>query len=155
MDNHHLAVSLPADRLTRVLNLLRKLEAELPFLIMLSDEERDAMPILDERKLAYIDRALHLVEAHPDFMPRDFEADEFGTDVKLVKALGLIHSHLLPLARKLDELEKSVAVLDADTRRQFEELRSVVFALAVPPVVRRRGLTAKAYIRCRRYAIPE
>lgn len=103
MDNHHLAVSLPADRLTRVLNLLRKLEAELPFLIMLSDEERDAMPILDERKLAYIDRALHLVEAHPDFMPRDFGADEFGTDVQLVKALGLIHSHLLPLARKLDD----------------------------------------------------
>jgi hypothetical protein len=32
------------------------------------------------------------------------------------------------LARKLDELEKSVAVLDADTRRQFKELRSVVSA---------------------------
>ena len=44
MDNHHLAVSLPADRLTRVLNLLRKLEAELPFqlfsdaLIWLADD---------------------------------------------------------------------------------------------------------------------
>lgn len=38
------------------------------------------------------------------------------------------------LARKLDELEKSVAVLDADTRRQFKELRAVVFSLASPPV---------------------
>ena len=37
------------------------------------------------------------------------------------------------LARKLDALEKSVAVLDADTRRQFKELRAVVFALAAPP----------------------
>ncbi len=37
------------------------------------------------------------------------------------------------LARKLDALEKSVAVLDADTRRQFKELRAVVFALATPP----------------------
>jgi hypothetical protein len=38
------------------------------------------------------------------------------------------------LSRKLDELEKSVAVLDADTRRQFRELRAVVFSLASPPV---------------------
>lgn len=37
------------------------------------------------------------------------------------------------LARKLDTLEKSVAVMDADTRRQFKELRAVVFALAAPP----------------------
>lgn len=37
------------------------------------------------------------------------------------------------LARKLDALEKSVAVLDADTRRQFRELRAVVFSLASPP----------------------
>ena len=37
------------------------------------------------------------------------------------------------LARKLDALEKSVAVMDADTKRQFKELRAVVFALASPP----------------------
>ena len=37
------------------------------------------------------------------------------------------------LARKLDALEKSVAVMDANTKRQFKELRAVVFALATPP----------------------
>jgi len=37
------------------------------------------------------------------------------------------------LARRLDALEKSVAVMDADTKRQFKELRAVVFALATPP----------------------
>ena len=37
------------------------------------------------------------------------------------------------LARKLDALEKSVTVLDADTKRQFKELRAVVFSLAPPP----------------------
>jgi hypothetical protein len=38
------------------------------------------------------------------------------------------------LARKLEALEKSVAVLDADAKRQFKELRAMVFALAGPPV---------------------
>ena len=37
------------------------------------------------------------------------------------------------LARKLDALEKTVAVLDADSRRQFKELRTLVFSLALPP----------------------
>ncbi len=37
------------------------------------------------------------------------------------------------LAAKLDALEKSLAIMDADTRRQFKELRAVVFALASPP----------------------
>ena len=35
-------------------------------------------------------------------------------------------------ARRLDSLEKSVAIMDADTRRQFKELRSIVFSLAMP-----------------------
>ena len=35
--------------------------------------------------------------------------------------------------RKLDALEKSVAVLDADSRRQFKELRALVFSMATPP----------------------
>ncbi len=37
------------------------------------------------------------------------------------------------LSAKIDELEKSLAILDADTRRQFKELRAVVFSLAAPP----------------------
>jgi len=37
------------------------------------------------------------------------------------------------LARKLDALDKTVAVLDADSRRQFRELRALVFSLALPP----------------------
>ena len=37
------------------------------------------------------------------------------------------------MLRKLQALEKSVVVLDADSRRQFKELRTLVFSLATPP----------------------
>ncbi len=37
------------------------------------------------------------------------------------------------LAQKLHALEKSVAMLDAETRRRFKELQAVVFSLASPP----------------------
>jgi hypothetical protein len=56
--------------------------------------------------------------------------------VYIVRAFVRLRSMLetnAQLARKLDALEKSFAVMDADTKRQFKELRAVVFALASPP----------------------
>jgi hypothetical protein len=56
--------------------------------------------------------------------------------VYIVRAFVSLRSMLetnAQLARKLDVLEKSVAVMDADTKRQFKELRAVVFSLASPP----------------------
>ena len=48
------------------------------------------------------------------------------------------------LARKLEALEKSVATLDARTRRQFEEVYAAIRALMAPPVAKSRpiGFTA-------------
>jgi len=48
------------------------------------------------------------------------------------------------LARKLEVLEKSVAVLDRKTRRQFEEVYAAIRALMVPPDAKSRpiGFTA-------------
>ncbi|MEX0735186.1 MAG: hypothetical protein WD051_11225 [Steroidobacteraceae bacterium] len=48
------------------------------------------------------------------------------------------------LARKLDVLEKSVATLDARTRRQFEEVYKAIRALMAPPALKPRpiGFTA-------------
>ena len=49
------------------------------------------------------------------------------------------------LAHKLAALEKSVATLDARTRRQFEEVYGAIRALMTPPGVKSRpiGFTAK------------
>lgn len=119
MDNHHLAVSLPADRLTRVLNLLRKLSAELPFLISLDDEERDALPGLADRDRAYVDRALQLVQAHAEFMPRQFDRNEFAADVALLKALGIVHSHMSEL---MDRLDDTLLCVESDAYRAALEV---------------------------------
>jgi hypothetical protein len=49
------------------------------------------------------------------------------------------------LARKLAALEKSVATLDARTRRQFEEVYRALRALMAPPGAKSKpiGFTAK------------
>jgi hypothetical protein len=48
------------------------------------------------------------------------------------------------LARKLEELEKSVEMLDARTSRQFEEVYAAIRTLMTPPAAKSRpiGFTA-------------
>ena len=48
-----------------------------------------------------------------------------------VKLRELLASHT-ELARKLETLEKSVASLDANTRRQFEEVYGAILSLIGP-----------------------
>ena len=60
-----------------------------------------------------------------------------------VKLREVLASHT-ELARKLEALEKSVAKLDARTRRQFEEVYRAIRALMAPPAAKSRpiGFTA-------------
>lgn len=60
-----------------------------------------------------------------------------------VKLREVLASHT-ELARKLATLEKSLATLDARTRRQFEEVYLAIRALMTPPAVKSRpiGFTA-------------
>ncbi len=63
--------------------------------------------------------------------------------VYIVRAFVRLRTMLegnVQLARKLDALEKSVAVLDADTRRQFRELRA-----ECPPTTRVRAATLNRF----------
>lgn len=60
-----------------------------------------------------------------------------------VKLRELLASNV-ELARKLEALEKSVATLDATTRKQFEEIYLAIRALMAPPATKPRpiGFTA-------------
>lgn len=61
-----------------------------------------------------------------------------------VKLRELVASNV-ELAHKLAALEKSVATLDAKTRRQFEEVYAAIRALMTPPESKSRpiGFTAE------------
>ncbi len=50
------------------------------------------------------------------------------------------------LARKLEKLEKSVAILDATTRRQFDEVYAAIRALMAPPAGKPRPIGFMAHV---------
>jgi hypothetical protein len=54
--------------------------------------------------------------------------------VRMFTRLRVMLTSNAELARKLEKLEQSFTVLDADTRRQFREVRAAIFSLAGPPV---------------------
>jgi hypothetical protein len=70
--------------------------------------------------------------------PRAVEMSVFVVRA-FVKLRELLTSNT-ELARKLEALEKSVAMLDARTRRQFEEVYRAIRALMAPPVPKSRPI---------------
>jgi hypothetical protein len=56
-----------------------------------------------------------------------------------VRLRAVLASHA-ELSRKLAALEKSVATLDAGTRRQFDEVYAAIRALMTPPTKKRRSI---------------
>lgn len=71
--------------------------------------------------------------------------------VYIVRAFVRLRSILetnAQLARKLDALEKLVAVMDANAKRQFKELRAMVFALASRPDYENRLLLSPTSPNC-------
>jgi ORF6N domain len=63
--------------------------------------------------------------------PRAIEMSLYVVRAFVEMRAALVSS--VQLSRKLDALEKTVVVLDVDSKRQFKELRTLVFSLAMPP----------------------
>ncbi len=102
MENR-ISASLPADQLKTVLELIKQLEAALPFLMALSPEERKSLPRMGDASRPFVDKSLKLAQAHNDFLPRSFDTGEFAADVQLYNALDTVRTRLSPLVEKLDD----------------------------------------------------
>ncbi len=87
MENR-ISASLPADQLKTVLDLIRQLEAALPFLMALSPDERKSLPRMGDASRPFVDKSLKIAQAHGNFLPRSFDTGEFAADVQLYNALG-------------------------------------------------------------------
>lgn len=108
MENR-ISASLSGEQLKTVLDLIRQLEAALPFLVALTPDERKDLTRTGDASRPFIDKSLKLVQAHNQFLPRSFDVGEFAADVQLRAALETIRVRLSPLVEKLDDTTACVA----------------------------------------------
>jgi len=121
-DNRVNTKLLPATQAT-VLTALGTVKENLPFLIGVSPEERQTLPKMGDKTVAFVNKALDVVNRHPEILPGNFDAQAFIADVELVNALRPVQGELRDLLEKVDD-----TVLAAGSEAFSAALRVYQFA---------------------------
>ena len=87
----------------KIIDLLRQVEALLPFLITLQPEESRSLRNIGFDGIPFAQAALDATRASVDFTRRSFDLAEFEKDVALMDGLRGIQAVLAPLAQKVQD----------------------------------------------------
>jgi hypothetical protein len=87
---------------------IQEIEEMLPFLIGLTNEERQALPKMSGKTRFFASDALKAAEGTPELLPRYVELDEMHRDLDLFDALSKISHPLDRLNRKLGDTTLAV-----------------------------------------------
>ena len=103
---------MPVNRVNATLNQAQIAEIQtalgciytnLPFLIDLKPEERQAMLKFGEKNRSFVAKAAAVAEQNPDILPRNFSLDEMKADVSLVEDLYPLMTAVSNLLGKLED----------------------------------------------------
>jgi hypothetical protein len=92
-----------------VLAAIKTVNDKLPFLITLTQEERQSLPRFDASGQPWAAKLLETATLNPNFLPRGFDLDEMRRDVTLWSALTPIQQAVQKLNEQLDHTYIGVA----------------------------------------------
>lgn len=87
MDNK-ISVTLADEAQTAILQAIATIEKNLPFLINLTNEERQANPKMGDKSLAFVNKACEYAKQNPALVPVFLDIAEFEKDVALANSLS-------------------------------------------------------------------
>jgi len=100
-----------------VLDTLKQVETQLPFLINLSEEEKRRMVRIGDGVMPFLVKCLEIAKQNDDFLPRAFDVSEMEKDVNLYRQLIPVYQAMQLLCVKMEDT--------------ISELRSEAYASAL------------------------
>ncbi|MDZ8026943.1 MAG: hypothetical protein RMY36_007435 [Nostoc sp. SerVER01] len=103
-----ISASLGQTQRDELLQAIATIKQKLPFLIDLTNEERQALPKMGDKSRAFVSKALEVATQNPEFLPRSFDLEEMRKDVQLFEALYPLLLSLTQLQELLDDTTLAV-----------------------------------------------
>lgn len=91
------------DVLTEVLQSIETIEKNLPFLLNLSDDERQGGFRLGDKNLGFLTKTKDYMKQNPEFMPAYVSIDEVTKDAVLAEQLTTVERKLSILTDKIND----------------------------------------------------
>ncbi|MGD8782642.1 MAG: hypothetical protein PVH88_27265 [Ignavibacteria bacterium] len=108
MAENRVSAALEQTDLDEILTSLSGINTKLPFLVDLSSDEKRELVKFGDKSVAFVKKAVELVNNNEDFLPRSFDVDEFKKDVELYDKLYSILQPLRMLAEKIEDTHSLV-----------------------------------------------
>ncbi|MGD8779698.1 MAG: hypothetical protein PVH88_12135 [Ignavibacteria bacterium] len=102
MSKNIVSAALEQTDLDEILTSLSSIETKLSFLVDLSIDEKRQLAKFGDKSVAFVNKALELVNRTDEFLPRSFDVEEFRKDAELYNKL---YSILQPMRMLLEKLE--------------------------------------------------
>ena len=101
MSQNLVSAELSEEQQQAILASLQQIQA-LPFLIGLSNKEKQKLSKMGDKSRSFVDQALNVARQNPDILPSRFDLAEFERDVALFHALYPINTALSKLSELVD-----------------------------------------------------
>ena len=88
-----------------ILTKIAEITALLPFVINLSAEERQQVPKMGDKSIAFVEKALELAATNAELVPPYLNIEELGIDLQLSKQLLPIEMALASLSEKVSDTQ--------------------------------------------------
>ncbi|MBD1824784.1 hypothetical protein H6F51_20150 [Cyanobacteria bacterium FACHB-DQ100] len=109
MASQNLPAQLSDTDLEEIKAALATIEAQMPFLVHLSTEERRKLFKMGNKSLSFVNNSLIAAQSNPDILPASFDLDKFRSNYELATTLTEVLLRLQQLTEKVDDTLISVS----------------------------------------------
>ncbi|PSN20631.1 hypothetical protein C7271_01270 [filamentous cyanobacterium CCP5] len=105
MNTQTVNTTLSAQEALEIVNQLKLIREQLPFLVGLTPQERRQLPKMGRKSQTFTTRALDMAVQHVDMMPRHLDVEEARRDLALFEALNPILQAVNHLKELLEDTQ--------------------------------------------------
>ncbi len=103
MPYENISASISPEKLQEIKTAIALLDANMPFLISLTPDERRKRVKMGDKSLAFVSNSLNVTQNNADVVPASFNIAEFSRDYQLTIALTEVLNLLEQLSEKVDD----------------------------------------------------
>ena len=111
MYSNLISTSISPEQINEILAAVDRINAKLPTLVTLSNEELTSLPKVSYRNIDFIHEVLDFADTYPELIPPDIDVQEIRKDVKLIESLTKI---LIPIKKLVKKLEDSAILAGSE-----------------------------------------
>jgi hypothetical protein len=116
MSQNKISATLAAAAVTNITTAIATIRTNLPFLLNLTQNERQSLPGITESSQGVVLAALNFAGQHPEALPGTFNTAEFAKDGALLTPLQQVASSVAQLNQDVDD---TLRALHSDLYLQF------------------------------------